>query len=133
LEYVAELHQDFVELIKRVTYIEHDLITLQENKPTALIQSQVTKKHLSGVENASTQTEKKIAAEKIEIEVKERRWIWCSSLKKKIFYTKLYFVKKTDWEEMEVEGKRAKKTHKCHKTSCTNPAQNLVVHNLWEK
>jgi len=38
-------------------------------------------------------------------------------LKKKIFYTKLYFVKKTDREEMKVEGDRAKKTRKCHKTS----------------
>jgi len=38
-------------------------------------------------------------------------------LKKKIFYTKLYFVKKTDREEMEVEGERAKKTRKCHKIS----------------
>jgi len=38
-------------------------------------------------------------------------------LKKKIFYTKLYFVKKTDREEMEVEGDKAKKTCKCHKTT----------------
>jgi len=37
--------------------------------------------------------------------------------KKKIFYTKLYFVKKTDREEMEVEGERAKKTGTRHKTS----------------
>jgi len=64
-----------------------------------------------------TQTEKKIAAEKMKIEVKKRRWIRCSSLKRKIFYTKLYFVKKTDREEMEVEGERSKKTRKCHKTS----------------
>jgi len=52
----------------------------------------------------------------MKIETKERRWIRCSSLKKKIFYTKLYFVKKTDRKEMEVEGERVKKTRKCHKT-----------------
>jgi len=54
-------------------------------------------------------------------EIKERRWIRCSSLKKKIFYTKLYFVKKTDRKEMEVEGERAKKTRKCHKVSVIKP------------
>jgi len=53
----------------------------------------------------------------MEIEIKERRWIRCSSLKKKIFYTKLDFVKKTDREEMEVEEERVKKTRNCHKTS----------------
>jgi len=79
-------------------------MTLQENKLTALIQPQVTKKHQSRVANASIHTEKKIAAENMQTEIKERRWIGCSSLKKKIFYTKLYFVKKTDREEMEVEG-----------------------------
>jgi len=92
-------------------------MTLQENKLTALIQPQVTKKHQARVANASIHTEKKIAAEKMQTEIKERRWIRCSSLKKKIFYTKLYFVKKTDREEMEVEGERAKKTRKCHKIS----------------
>jgi len=52
--------------------------------------------------------------------MKSRRgdgWIRCSSLKKKIFYIKLYFVKKTDRGEMEVEGERTKRTRKCHKTS----------------
>jgi len=55
-------------------------------------------------------------------------------LKKKIFYTKLYFVKKTDREEMKVEGDRAKKTRKCHKNSVikTRPP-NSVVQNLFEK
>jgi len=46
----------------------------------------------------------------MDIEVKERRWIKCSSLKKKIFYTKVHFVKKAHKEEMEVEGERVKKT-----------------------
>jgi len=92
-------------------------MSLLKNKPTTLTQPQVTKKHLAGVANASTQTEKKIASEKMEIEVKERRRISCSSLKKKILYTELYFVKKTDREGMEVEKERAKKTRKCHKTS----------------
>jgi len=94
-----------------------ELKTFQEKKPTTLTQPQVTKKHQARVANASTLTEKKIAAEKMEIEIKERRWIRCSSLKKKIFYAKLYFVKKTDREEMDVVGERAKKTSKCHKTS----------------
>jgi len=84
-EYVEELHQNFGELIKRVMYIEDELITLQENKSTTLTQPQVSQKHLVGVANASTQIEKKIAAEKMEIEVKERRWIRCSSLEKNIF------------------------------------------------
>jgi len=92
-------------------------MTLQKNKPSALTQPQVTKKHQARVANASIHTEKKIAAEKLKTETKERRWIRCSSLKKKIFYTKLYFVKKTDREEMEVEGERVKKTRKCHKIS----------------
>jgi hypothetical protein len=34
IRYVEELPQDLGELIKRVTYIEDELITLQENKPT---------------------------------------------------------------------------------------------------
>jgi len=110
-------HQDFYELFKRIAYIEDELKTRQEKKPTTQTQPQVTKKHQAIVANASTQTEKKIAAEKMEIEIKERRWIRCSSVKKKIFYTKLYFAKKTDREEMEVEEERVKKTRKCHKTS----------------
>jgi len=92
-------------------------MTLQKNKPTALTQPQVTKKHQARVANASIHTEKKIAAEKLQTKIKERRWIRCSSLKKMIFYTKLYFVKKTEREEMKVGGERAKKTRKCHKIS----------------
>jgi len=104
-------------LIKRVTYIEDELITLQENRLPYHNPSQVTEKHLAGVANASIQTKKKITAEKMEIKVKERRWIRFSSLKKKIFDTKLHFVKKTDREEMDVEGERVKKTRTYHKTS----------------
>jgi len=92
-------------------------MTLQKNKPNALTQPQVSKKHQARVANASIHIEEQSAAEKMKIEIEERRWIRCSSLKKKIFYTKLYFVKKTDREEMEVEGERTKKTRKCHKTS----------------
>jgi len=54
-------------------------MTLQKNKPTALTQPQVTKKHQARVANASIHTEKKIAAEKMQIEIKKRRWIRCSS------------------------------------------------------
>jgi len=61
-------------LIKRVTCIEHELIILQKNKPTTLTQPQVTKKHLVIGANASTQTEKKITAERMKIEVKQRRY-----------------------------------------------------------
>jgi len=49
-----------------------------------------------------------------------------SLLEKKIFfYTKLYFMKKTDREEMEVEGERAKKTHKCQKPASSKPGPKL--------
>jgi len=48
--------------------------------------------------------------------IKKRRWIRCPSLKMKIFYTKMYSVKKTDREEMKVEEEKAKKTSKHHKT-----------------
>jgi len=39
-----------------------------------------------GVANASTKTEKKIAAEKVEIEVKERQWIRCFPEKEDFLY-----------------------------------------------
>jgi len=109
--------QSFVNHRERLERIEEELMTLQKNKPNALTQPQVSKKHQVKVANASIHIEEQNAAEKVKIEIKERRWIRCSSLKKKIFYTKLYFVKKTDREEMEVEGERTKKTHKCHKIS----------------
>jgi len=109
-------------------------MSLLKNKPTTLTQPQVTKKHLAGVANASTQTEKKIASEKMEIEVKERRRISCFSLKKKILFTELYFVKKTDREGMEVEGERAKKTRKCHKTSVIKTRPKSRWYNtMWKK
>jgi len=52
----------------------------------------------------------------MDIEVKERRWIKCSSLKKKIFYANAYFVKKAHKKEMEVEGERVKKTRKQYRS-----------------
>jgi len=41
--------------------------------------------------------------------------------KKKIFYTKLYFVKKTDREEMEVEGERARRPENVLKSASLKP------------
>jgi len=82
-KYVEEAHQDFYELLKRIAYIEDELKTLQKKKPTSLTQPQVTKKHQERVENASIQTENKIATEKMEIEIKEKRWIRCSFLKRR--------------------------------------------------
>jgi len=48
-------------------------MTLQKNKPTALTQPQVTKKHHARVANAVIHIEKKIASEKMQTEIKERR------------------------------------------------------------
>jgi len=90
--------------VKRLERIKDELMTLQKNKPNALTQSQVFKKHQARVANASIHIGEQNAAEKMKIEIKERQWIRCSSLKKKIFYTKLYFVKKTDREEMGRDG-----------------------------
>jgi len=45
----------------------------------------------------------------MDIEMKERRWIKCSSLKKNILYQPV-LCKKTHKEEMKVEGERVKKT-----------------------
>jgi len=80
-----------------------------QNKPITIPQPNITKNHLTEVGNASTQTVDEITTEKMDIEVKERL------LKKEIFYTKLYFVKKAHKEEMEVEGERVKKTRKQYK------------------
>jgi len=58
-------------VLKRVAYLEDELMTFLENRLTTITQPKVTKKHLAEVANASTQTEKKIAAEKMEIDQEE--------------------------------------------------------------
>jgi len=42
-ELAEELHQDYFDLLKRVAYLENELMTFLENKPTTITQPQVTK------------------------------------------------------------------------------------------
>jgi len=57
----------------------------------------------------------------MDIEIKERRWIKCSSLKKKRYSRpNCTFVKNADREEMKVEGEKVKKTRKHHKFNVIN-------------
>jgi len=46
-------------------------------------------------------------------------------LKKKIFYTKLYFLKKTDREEMEVEGTERRRPVNATKPASSKPGPKL--------
>jgi hypothetical protein len=113
--YAEDLYQDFGDLLKRVTELENELWDLQKKIPTTLAQPPSTKKFLTAAANMSTQTEQMFSAEKMEIETTKRRWIKCSSLKKKNYYTKVYTVKRAAKEEMEVEGEIKKKTRKSQK------------------
>jgi hypothetical protein len=115
-DYAEDLHQEFGDLVKRVAELEEESWYLQMSQtPATFTQPPSNKKHKSAAANSSTQTEELFAAEKMEIEPPQRRWIKCSSLKKKTYYTKVYSVKSTAKEEMEVEGEIKKKNRKSRK------------------
>jgi len=59
-------------LLKRVEYLEDELITFTKNKPAIIIQPHIIRRHLSEVANASTPTKEKIAAENMDIEINKR-------------------------------------------------------------
>jgi len=97
------LYESFLELIDRVDYLEKELILLKKNP------------HLKNpppkpMTDACCQTRDHSA---MEIELAQasspRRTIRCTSLKKKIFYTKVYTQKHVRREKMEIE--KEKSTH----------------------
>ncbi len=85
-EFAECVYESHCQLHCRVLDLEAELINLKKKKPTPIIQSHYTKKALVTTANASTQTMVDVGTEIMEIEAQKpiiRRWIRCSSLKKK--------------------------------------------------
>jgi hypothetical protein len=121
-EFAECMYESYCQLHCRVLDVEAELIYLKQKKPTPIIQSQYTKKPLITTANACTQTMVDTGTETMEIEAKKpivRRWIRCSSLKKKTFYTKMYYKKKVQRDEMEIEVETKQKSRKHQKSNTT--------------
>jgi len=117
-EFAECVYESHNQLHCRVLDLEAELINLKKKKPTPIIQSHYTKKALVTTANASTQTMVDVGTEIMEIEAQKpiiRRWIRCSSLKKKTFYTKVYYKKKVQRDEMEIEVEIKQKNRKHQK------------------